>query len=514
LERISAYEQALSVARSAQDGRAERDYERAGAYFREGLALAQQLDELKLQAHSLNRLGNWSMNAEQPREALRCHQEALATFQTLGDPHGLAETLDLLGTDTHMIGDLVQRAAYSKQAAAISRTLENRAGLVFCSVAQMLCAGVYQTRTLVPVAADLSEVLREGEDALQLAREIGQRSTEAYVLFILATYLGPRGEYGQALEYAQASLTIAREVAHRQWLTAADFTLGTLYLDLLELETAQQHLEQALTLAQEIGSVLWIRQASAFLVSARLALHDLTGAESLLDDAPAPAPAAETLGQRHIWSARAELALAQREPERALGIVEQLIASAPNVSDAGTIPYLSHLRGKALIMLNRVEEAEMALQHAQAGAITQGARQLLWRIALDLGHLSRRKSRQEAAEQAFATARGLIEELAATILDPTLRAHFLQAATAQLPRQEHPSPRREARRAFGGLTEREREVASLIAQGKANREIAEILVVNYRTVEKHIENILSKLGFTSRTQIAVWATEKGLLGKE
>ena len=64
------------------------------------------------------------------------------------------------------------------------------------------------------------------------------------------------------------------------------------------------------------------------------------------------------------------------------------------------------------------------------------------------------------------------------------------------------------------LTEREREVAALIAQGKASREIAEILVVNARTIEKHIENILSKLGFTSRAQIAVWASEKGLGQKE
>jgi DNA-binding NarL/FixJ family response regulator len=57
-------------------------------------------------------------------------------------------------------------------------------------------------------------------------------------------------------------------------------------------------------------------------------------------------------------------------------------------------------------------------------------------------------------------------------------------------------------------------VAALIAQGKSNREIAEVLVVNYRTIEKHIENMLSKLGFTSRAQIAVWASEKGLGKKE
>ena len=58
---------------------------------------------------------------------------------------------------------------------------------------------------------------------------------------------------------------------------------------------------------------------------------------------------------------------------------------------------------------------------------------------------------------------------------------------------------------------REREVAILIGSGKSNREIAERLVVGNRTVEVHVSNILSKLGFTSRSQIAVWAHEKGLV---
>jgi predicted ATPase/DNA-binding CsgD family transcriptional regulator len=64
---------------------------------------------------------------------------------------------------------------------------------------------------------------------------------------------------------------------------------------------------------------------------------------------------------------------------------------------------------------------------------------------------------------------------------------------------------------LGDLTEREREVAVLIAQGKTNREIAQDLVLSKRTVEKHAANILSKLGLTSRAQIVRWAIEKGLL---
>jgi DNA-binding NarL/FixJ family response regulator len=53
-------------------------------------------------------------------------------------------------------------------------------------------------------------------------------------------------------------------------------------------------------------------------------------------------------------------------------------------------------------------------------------------------------------------------------------------------------------------------VATLVAHGRPNRAIAEQLVVTERTVEKHIENIMSKLGFNSRAQIAVWAVESGL----
>jgi non-specific serine/threonine protein kinase len=55
------------------------------------------------------------------------------------------------------------------------------------------------------------------------------------------------------------------------------------------------------------------------------------------------------------------------------------------------------------------------------------------------------------------------------------------------------------------LTRREREVADLVAEGLGNKEIAARLVISPRTAEAHVEHILTKLGFTSRTQIATWA---------
>ena len=74
-----------------------------------------------------------------------------------------------------------------------------------------------------------------------------------------------------------------------------------------------------------------------------------------------------------------------------------------------------------------------------------------------------------------------------------------------------PTPLRTLKAQWGGLTAREREVAALVAQGKSNRQIAEDLVVSERTVDAHVGNILSKLEFTSRTQIATWAINKGLV---
>ncbi|WP_188195213.1 ATP-binding protein [Nonomuraea sp. SYSU D8015] len=58
------------------------------------------------------------------------------------------------------------------------------------------------------------------------------------------------------------------------------------------------------------------------------------------------------------------------------------------------------------------------------------------------------------------------------------------------------------------LTRRETEIAQLVAQGLSNKEIAAKLVIAQRTAEAHVEHILCKLGFNSRTQIAAWVAEQ------
>jgi predicted ATPase/DNA-binding CsgD family transcriptional regulator len=64
--------------------------------------------------------------------------------------------------------------------------------------------------------------------------------------------------------------------------------------------------------------------------------------------------------------------------------------------------------------------------------------------------------------------------------------------------------------AAGPLTQREEEIAVLVANGMSNRAIAQALVISQRTAEGHVGHILTKLGFSSRAQIASWATERKL----
>lgn len=61
------------------------------------------------------------------------------------------------------------------------------------------------------------------------------------------------------------------------------------------------------------------------------------------------------------------------------------------------------------------------------------------------------------------------------------------------------------------LSRREREVALLIAQGLANRQIGAILAIKERTVEDHVSRLLRKLGLANRSQVILWSIATGLV---
>ncbi|HEX9989319.1 MAG TPA: tetratricopeptide repeat protein [Chloroflexia bacterium] len=514
----------LEAARQAQNSQAEweallnlgwlctvRDYARAGTYITQAVELAGKMDDPATLAHTLNRAGNWYIHTEQPLKAREAHQQALAIFDASGDRQGLAATLDLLGITSYMAGDVLGGVGYYERAVPVFREIGDLQGLVNSLATLGLRGASFMSAVSVGSPASLEACMRDGEEAIRIAQKIGWQAGEGMSLGYVAHGLGMRGEYGKALDFGRQAIQLTRAIVHKQWMVNALFALGGAYHDLLALPQAREHLEEAVALAREIGSAFVENVGTAFLASTYIALRRLDLARSVLDGVLNRDTPMRTLGQQLVWGSYGELELAAGHPDEALRILDRLIKDIPNTGEAGgVVPRLWHLRGQALSALGKTEEAEPILRAAQETAEERGLKPILWRIHVSLGRLFKASGRRAESQTHFNAARELIAELAVKVPDEALRDNFVQQALAMIPIAPSPSPTKAAKAQYGGLTRRECEVAVSIAQGKSNHAIAEGLVLSERTVEKHVENIMSKLGFASRAQVAAWVVEKGL----
>lgn len=518
------YETALSSARISQDQRAEwqalldlgllwsgRDYEQTAEYCQRALSLARTMADPVILAQSLNRVGNWYTNIARPREGIALHREALRIVEASGDSRAIAETLDLLSGANYLDGNLSDCAGYCTAAIARFAELDDRQGLASCLSLLALCGGNHQTDAGATASITLDECAQHAERAINLAREIGWRPGEAFAHHVCGVVHTAAGHYDQAFAVLAGCLRVSEEIGHRQWATAGAYDLGVLYLELLDARQARHYLARTLADARALGSRVWVLTISAPLAAACVLDGDLDAAQAVLDTAELPAVPLSDLGARICWIALAHLHLARENAAEALHIADELIATDPHLTAECEAPCLAQLRGEALAKLGRLEDAEAGLRAAVEGAGELGRPGQSWRARVALGRVLRMQRRYADADAVFADARETIHALAASVPDQDVRQIFLSGASALLPRPRQPTARQAATQAYGGLTEREREVAALIARGLSNRAIAERLIVSEPTVATHVSHVLAKLGVSSRTQVATWALEVGLL---
>ena len=523
----SDYERALHAARQAQDGLLEwqstldlgflwtgRDYKRTGAYLQQAVDLARYLRDAGLHAHSLTRQANWLLNTRQVAEALSTNREALALFEAQQDQPGMAETLDLLGAVYNIGGDSINAALVYDRAIEYLRVVGNRSKLCSCLVMRAAVASPWSGYTSCTVNGSFATCERDMLEALQLARELEWAAGEAFVEIYFGGMLVSYGRLSAGLAYTQQGLRLATEINHQQWIVCAHDALARIYLSLLAPEQTLVHAEVGLEAARELGSASWIAYLTDEQVQAYTALGQPRQAEAVMHEVRSRAEHPRQESERQLLLVWAELALVQQQPELALERCEQLLSTAPQRAGETkelVIPRLWKCQGEALFALGREEEAIQILENARRGAKLQQYLPLLWQIERSLGRTYQKQRCLEEALQMFASARQGIVTLAESIEDQALRDRFEQAAYATLPKEKPVSARRTISSHFDGLTEREREVAALIGQGQSNAEIAELLVVSKRTVETYVSNVLSKLGLTSRSQIALWTRDKGLV---
>jgi DNA-binding CsgD family transcriptional regulator/Tfp pilus assembly protein PilF len=514
------YNAALVAARMAGDRRAEwqalldlgflwagRAYEQTRAYFADALDLSRKLDDPQALARSLNRVGNWHVNVEQPAEGERHHREALAIFERVDDRRGIAETLDLLGLAKYMQGNLVEAVGYLDRAIALFRELDDRAGLTSALAHRAVSVTTYHSCTAATLPEFAHQAIGMVDEAIQVAQDLGWRASEAFARMVLASVLGPRGEYARALSEIQTALRIADEIEHRQWTCASQYTLAEIHRELLAMDVARRQFEQALELARELGSGNWTTVITGSLASTLLASGATLPAAALLGDRPVDDGLfPTTLGQRQVRLAAAELALLQGEAARALPLLDSLRG------DTATAPQVDLVRARALHALGRLDEAAATLLSAYELATSCGLQSVTWRLQGELAAALDAQGRAAEAEAARTEALSIVDRLAQKLTDTVLTEGFLAGARRALGVKAR--SRRLLPRGPGGLSAREQQVAGLIAEGHSNRAMAERLVLSERTVEDHVSGILRKLGFSSRAQIAAWATHQGLQSTE
>jgi len=518
---------ALDAARADGDRRAQgvalhalgmlwaaRDYDRAGRYRREALEMARATDDQKLVASSLNRVGNWFVNREDPHSGIPYHNEALAMFEQADDRRGVAETVDLLAMANHIAGAQDTAVQLYERSVALFTALGDRRGLANALAVLVACGPSHHASGGPVCASATTAELLTSERAIRLTSEMGWRAGEAFARYLLADCLAWRGEFTRALQRARESLAIAEEIEHLEWQCGARRVLGAIALDLHALPEALVQFEAAHQIALRLGSATWIRWTAAPYAIALARAGRIDRAEAVLDDvgrsvhgAGAPGTTGErgprTLGERFLALARAEVALASGAPVDALAALDGM--------DAEGTPLVALLRAQASSALERWDDAVSWLHVAQVEAHAQGARPLLWRIGATEGAMNLAQRQRLEARRAFDAARAEAAELLSALDEPDLVAAFRSHVDAVAPAAAERTTRQAAKAAYGGLTRRERETAALVADGKSNRAIARTLGIGERTVEGYVAAGMSKLGFKSRSQLAVWAAEQGLV---
>jgi predicted ATPase/DNA-binding CsgD family transcriptional regulator len=204
----------------------------------------------------------------------------------------------------------------------------------------------------------------------------------------------------------------------------------------------------------------------------------------------------------HALCGLLEVSILCGDTATAEALLRRLSSLAGRLQPYYTIVSFGRLLGEAAAMLRRPEEARSYFRQALEVCQRVRFRPEIALLHLDLAQLSSGSSRERA--EAVDHLRFAISEFAEMHMQPSLdRANVLLERLVSVDAAPLTT-------AADPLTARERDVAGLIGNGHSNREIAASLVITEATVEVHVKHILDKLGFRSRSQVAVWAVEHKL----
>jgi non-specific serine/threonine protein kinase len=315
-----------------------------------------------------------------------------------------------------------------------------------------------------------------------------------------AGYMALRqGDYANALPLLEVSVAAFRELGDRAGVSSALVALGEVLFGQLDLRRGKLLVEEGLTLAREVGDWTWLQSALSRLGDMALRLEDHDQALTCYRETLA---VCREHGYQHgiAYALRGlgQLARIQDDQQRATVLLRESLEHFVELKDKRCTPLC--LEGLACVA-SRLGQAERA---ARLFGATEALR--------ESGGLEELAAVQ-ADEREIAVVRSILGQQAAGVLWAEGRAMTLTQATEYALADEvrpGPAPGVSAN-PTSLLTPREQQVAILIARGFTNRQIGADLIVAESTAERHVANIMDKLGVNARAQVAVWAAEHKLI---
>lgn len=377
-------------------------------------------------------------------------------------------------------------------------------------------------------------------ESITLWRVLGDNRYLAEVLLYHGWAMLRQSNQSQMIPTLEESVALARETAET-WLLA--FALGTLGLALSyspsSMDRARTLVDESIALWQQIAEPWGLGQSQTYRAGLALRMGQLAEARAFFMDA---------LAERRLAGDRWTLAISlndvgdllrfEGDYAQARALQEEALALFTAVGDQASVTKTKRKLGLLALSEGDYEEARAQLARSLAEHQAAGNQAGMALCLSAYGALAASQGQAERAVRLCAAATGLMESLHYRMVATdhieherniaagrerlpeadfarawavgqqlTLEQALAEAAAVTVP----PGPAA-AQQAiapeWGGLSERERAVARLVAQGLSNREIAEALVLSRRTVETHVANIFNKLGFSSRAQVRQWVRDK------
>ncbi len=475
--------------------------------------------------------GDFTEALEACGEALAVHRAARAVRRQAASLRLHSRLLSSLGRDQAAIAE-------GKEAVALLKTLrpDRELAVAYANLSE-----------IAAMRGDPEPALVWGQRALELAHEFDDRETESHAAVSVGDVEAHRGdpagtaklqrtleaaiEAGFEAVAAQAFESLVSAAVRARDFAAVDGYLnrGVDYCSERDLGTWRQSLvafgaradldrgrwtdaaagaARVLRTARTQASAPAIARSVLALVRARR--RDPGVHEALTFPAPAhgaregPLAAAPAISRMYLAATRAEIAWLEQQPAAVRGATDEALDLAVRAGAGWIVGELAYWRWRAGI----VEEVPVGAAEPYALSI-RGE----WRRAAEswteLGCPYEAALAFGDADEEDLLRRGLdgLQQLGASAAAAILARRLRERGVRGLPR----GPRATTQQNPAGITRRELEVLSLLAQGFRNAHIAERLVVSHKTIDHHVSAILRKLGARTRGEAVAKATQIGLL---